>query len=521
MTRQLFFFSVVLFSFFAAGQSFDVQHYSIHLSVSDTSDMIEVNESVKVLFSEPTEAFILDLQAPNGRKGMEVRSVKQSGTTLVYKHKGDQLIIRPKNIQKGTEAIFQLFFTGTPEDGLVIGKNKYGDRTFFGDNWPNRAHQWFACADHPSDKATVEFMVTAPDHYTCVSNGAFVGRKAEKGYATTTYRSMYKLPTKVMVIGLADMVEQDLTSDDGFIVKNFVYPKDKEAGFHDMEVAMKPLLFYDNYVAPYPFEKLYNVQSTTRFGGMENAGCIFYDEGAVKGDGSMESLIAHEIAHQWFGNSASESDWPHLWLSEGFATYFTNLYLEHEYGIERMQEQLIKDRNRVIRFSRNTNTPVIDTISTDLMYLLNPNSYQKGSWVLHMLRNKIGDQPFQKGIREYYRKYAYANASSNDFKVCMEKASGQDLTSFFNQWLRRSGHPVLHVKKMKKGDYEMLQILQEQDDLFQFPLEIEMNYGDTKETVTVEVSERETIVPIKISKTLEGYKLDPQVKILFEANSGN
>ena len=120
----------------------------------------------------------------------------------------------------------------------------------------------------------------------------------------------------------------------------------------------------------------------------------FLCENSVTGKGRAEGLIAHETAHQWFGNSVTESDWHHIWLSEGFATYLTSVYLEKNYGRERLVEEMKTDRDQVIRFYLRSPRPVIDTTITNLMRLLSANSYQKGAWVLHMLRNELGDESF-------------------------------------------------------------------------------------------------------------------------------
>ena len=172
------------------------------------------------------------------------------------------------------------------------------------------------------------------------------------------------------------------------------------------------------------------------------AGCIFYDENALKGSRSSENLIAHEIVHQWFGNSATEKDWPHLWLSEGFATYLTNIYIEQTKGTEAFQTQLRKDRIRVLAFEKKYKHPVIDTSYTSLMNLLNPNSYQKGAWVLHMLRTEIGDSLFHLSIQKYYQTYfAYGYATSLEFISSVEETTEMDLTEFFNDWLFNEGYP--------------------------------------------------------------------------------
>jgi aminopeptidase N len=213
------------------------------------------------------------------------------------------------------------------------------------------------------------------------------------------------------------------------------------------------LAVFEEMIGPYPFDKLANVQSTTRYGGMENASCIFYAENSVTGTRSSESLIAHEIAHQWFGNSASESDWMHVWLSEGFATYFTHLYFEKVYGKEKMQERMAADRKKVIAFEEKYGqNSIVDPKVNSLEDLLSPISYEKAAWVLHMMRQVMGDKKFFAGIREYYATYAFGNASTTDFMKIMEKHGGPNVMNYFENWLKYGGFPILTVTKKEKGN---------------------------------------------------------------------
>src|SRR5581483_9289077 len=177
-----------------------------------------------------------------------------------------------------------------------------------------------------------------------------------------------------------------------------------------------------------------------------NASCIFYFENSV-GDKGIEDLMAHEIAHQWFGDAATEKSFAHLWLSEGFATFMPNVYLENKYGADMVKQRLETDRKTVFEFEKTHFAPVVDTsIKGDYMPLLNPNSYQKGGWILHMLRRKMGDDLFWKGIREYYAEYDGKNANTDDFQAVMQKVYGQPLEQFFKQWLYTPGHLQISAK---------------------------------------------------------------------------
>lgn len=525
LTALLFTFT----AFFVISQDqlevIDVLHYDISLEVTDETDIIRVNEQISAKLLTKVDSFYVDLHSLNQGKGMtvsklHVRVPVEYETPISFNHSNNKLWISSSAIPTDIQFFIDVEFSGIPETGLIIGENKFGKRTFFGDNWPNRAHHWFACVDHPSDKATVTFTVTHPKKYEVIATGLFVKSESFDDKTRTYYSSTDHLPTKVMVVGIAEFDKQLIPHEhsDFFSMHAWVYEEDTENGFADMAVAEDVVNYFIDVIAPYPFEKLDHVQSTTQFGGMENAGNIFYDENAVSGEGTMEALIAHEVAHQWFGNSASESDWQHLWLSEGFATYFTDLYWENKYGTEAMNERLISERNQVIKFSKQYAHPVIDTTYTSLMNLLNANSYQKGAWFLHMLRNEVGEEYFWDGIRSYYGKNQYANASSAEFQAIMESKSKMDLEVFFNQWLKESLHPKLKIKAKSKN--QKLVISQKQKThVFVFDLEVKVEYSDgTSEIKQLSISQKKGKFELESDKEIVGLKYDPNVKLLFELN---
>ncbi|WP_207512322.1 M1 family metallopeptidase [Longitalea luteola] len=499
------------------GSVIDVQHYEFSVALSDTSDLIKGSAAIDILISEDTKTITLDLISKDNKKGMTVLQVTENGKPLGFSHINDLISIQfDTTVKKGARKNIAVTYEGIPADGLIITKNKYGHRVFFADNWPNRARHWLPCVDHPSDKAALDFVVTAPAHYQVISNGIKIADTTLNGQQRRThYTESTPLSTKIMVIGVARFAIEQSGMVQDIPVSSWVYPEEKEKGFYDYALAVDILPYFIKNVGPYAFKKLANVESTTIFGGMENASAIFYsDETSITGTRKSEALLAHEIAHQWFGNMATEADWSHLWLSEGFATYMTILYFEQKYGIDTAQKMLVKNRQQVIDFARKKVRPVVDSSITNYMELLNANSYQKGGWVLHMLRRELGDSLFWKGVRTYYSRYAGKNAVTGDLCRIMEEVSGKALKGFFDQWLFRAGHPKLEVTWTyhAKNKTVNITVVQKQNELYRFPLELQIG----TDTIKVLVKDRETRLSFPVLKQPSFVKADPQVNLLFE-----
>lgn len=491
----------------------DVQHYNFYIRLNDQNDTIKGKAALDVKFLKDAGSFSIKLvkQKVQG-KGMLVNSVTENGANVSYQQGDDDLKITTP-AKMGSEHIYTITYQGIPADGLIISTNKFGHRTFFGDNWPDRAHNWLPCVDDPDDKATVDFIVDAPQHYDVVSNGLKVSETQLPGnFKETHWKETAPLPTKVIVIGVAGFAIDHTGDVKGIPVYTYVFPENKEVGFAGYAVAKEILAYYIDKFGPFAYEKLANVQSKTIFGGMENASCIFYFENSV-GDKGIEELMAHEIAHQWFGDAVSEKSFAHLWLSEGFATYMTNVYLEHKYGIDILRQRMADDRKTVFDFEQKRNTPVVDTtVKNNYMQMLNPNSYQKGGWVLHMLRRKLGDEAFWKGIRSYCAKYKNSNANTEDFRKIMEEASGQNLQQFFKQWLYTPGTPDLSVGwnyDPAKKTVDII-IVQNQKSLFNFPVEVSVN----NKLLVINAKNRLTHFEIPLSGKPKSVIFDPNINLL-------
>lgn len=504
----------------AHAQHVDAIHYRFALDLNDNNDTIYGKSEIRLVIKS-AEAIELDfVQAGKDGMGMHVEKVEKGDDTRPYpfSQQHNKIVMPVIKGTPGDTLLFRIFYKGIPKDGLIISKNKFGERTFFADNWPNRAHHWIPCVDHPGDKASFEFMVTAPAHYTVISNGLKAEEKLlGNGKKYTHWKEPLALPTKVMAIGVARFaVKTFADSPKDVPISAWLYLKDSTKGFYDYALTPGIVRFFSSYIAPFPFSKLANVQSTTIFGGMENASCIFYAENSVTGDRSSEALMAHEIAHQWFGNMASEKSFAHLWLSEGFATYLTHLYFEQTYGKEALRKRLQEDRLEVIRFSKTASIPVVDS-TENLMSLLNANSYQKGSWALHMLRNEVGDSTFQKIIQSYYNHYKGGNAETRNFQTIAEEISGKELKWFFDQWLYRPGNPKFMVKKIKEGEIQKLKIIQV-GPVYRLPLTIRITSDDgrsVKEKLLLTSPETESTWSGKASTGVM-VSLDPDSNLLFE-----
>ena len=521
-------FTVNLFSKdpYPKNPNIDILNYSFELHLNDTTDIIYGTANIKLSIKPNEDNVRFDLISKNkDKKGMSVENILFNGKEIPYTHVDNVINIDTKGMSYTISDMITIKYKGIPITGLVIGPNMHGDRTFFSDNWPNKARNWLPLVDHPYDKSTSDFIVIAPNHYQVISNGLLVEEtNINKELKKTHWRQSVPISCWLYAIGVAEFAVDYVDYFDGKSIQTWVYKQDRDNGFYDFKVPTKHTLeFFSDYVGPFAYEKLANVQSNSVKGGMESATAIFYSDVSVTGDRSVRwrNVIIHEVAHQWFGNCVTEYDWDDVWLSEGFATYFTLMFREHAYGRDDFVMGLNNAKETVYNFYKdNKDAPIIHDNLKDMKDVLTYSlQYQKGAWVLHMLRNYIGEDAFRQGIRNYYKKYYNLNATTDQFKFEMEKVSNINLDKFFDQWLYKGGMLIINSdwKYNEKNSEVELSMDQIQDDgyLYDMPIEIMLTFeNESSQIESIQLDKKTKKFIISSDSKPKEIKIDPSVKLL-------
>ena len=526
----LTFITSVFADHYPVDKRIDIKNYQFSITLSDKSNEIDVTALVTVLFKHPgVKQFRLDLTNKTfdaDGKGMLVDSITALDKIISYTHINNALLINLHQPSIANDQVtFKIKYHGEPADGLHIGPTKYGDRSFFSDNWPNKARNWLPVIDHPYDKATCEFIIKAPLHYKVVANGLLTEESIiDDSTRLTDWKQSVPIAPWLYTVGVANFAVQYVDRFDNKSIESWVYSKDRVAGFYDFAFPTKEVLtFFSDYIGPYVYEKLANIESPVVSGGMEAASAIGYSDKLITGDRSerTRNVIIHELAHQWFGNSITENTWDDAWLSEGFATCFTMMFIEHQYGRAAFLSEWEKAKQSFYKYyAKDSTYSIVANRTAEEGPVTNSVTYQKGACILLMLRDLMGEAAFKKGIQSYYKKYMNSNASTSDFQLEMEKASKQNLTTFFNQWLHRGGLIKLHAgwkyNPRKKQLIVTINQLQKQDELYNFPLDIAVNIPGSNTPVHKKVhikNQTETVV-FSIVKKPATVELDPRKVLL-------
>jgi aminopeptidase N len=510
------------------------KNYVVSLTLNDQlSEIVTGRARIDVLVLKKTALIDLDFGE------LKTTSVTVDSKPAPFTHRNGKLeVTLAEAVTPGSRIVIEVVYQGKPKDGLIMKADKDGKPSAVGDNWPNRVHHWIPTLDHPSAKATVTFNVTAPAREEVVANGRLENvQTTAGGNRTWTYTTGAPIPPYCMIIAVGQFARVEPSERSPTPLSYYVPHSDRPAALKGFAPSIPSLVFFSELVAPYPYEKLAMIVGSTQFGGMENSSAIVFTSTLFTPKPAPKSrrfdipkgnvaLIAHEIAHQWFGDSVTESTWADLWLSEGFATYFAGLFVQRHEGEEAFQEYMKAQAEAVFAYEKKKRTPIFDRDTEDLFELLNANNYQKGAWVLHMLRSSLGDEVFFRGIRDYYHAHKDGAASTEDLRAALEKASGKDLKDFFQRWVYGVGHPkyVVTPEYSARGSEVRVVLRQLQaGDAFPDPVPIRVTTDDGVHELIMKPSGRETVATVKLTNALTrrllpkfNVQVDPRNTILKE-----
>ena len=502
-------------------------HYDVSLTLNASlTEISSARADIQIIALK--ELSLIDLDFGN----MTIDSVSLNDAPVPFVHRNQKLeVTLPSRLPANTGTRVTVTYHGKPSDGLILKADRDGRPSAIGDNWPNRVHHWIPGFDHPSAKATVTFKVTAPSKNLVVANGRFQSvETVADGMRTWTYTEGVPIPPYCMVIGVGDFAKVNPSQPTITPLSYYVSRSDSSYALKGFSPADPALRMFSETVGPYPYEKLDLIIGATQFGGMENSSAIvFTPKLFVNLDGKrsrafgvpegIETVIAHEIAHQWFGDSVTGATWADLWLSEGFATYFAGLFIERHDGQQSFKSYMQDAADSVFKYSKKAQTPIYDRDTEELFGLLNANSYQKGAWVLHMLRSRLGDEIFLRGVRNYYQAHKNSTATTEDFRTALEKASGKKLGEFFERWVYEAGHPQYEVKwrwlpKTRSVSVTLTQV--QNGKPFSDPVEVAINTSSGQIRGVITPTGRTASITIRSAKTPKSVEVDPDDTLLNE-----
>jgi aminopeptidase N len=505
------------------------EHYLIDITLNEQLSEISATARINILILKQTNLIDLDFG------DLTTRSVTLNSKPLPFTHKDGKLkVTLPESLTRLMRLTLVVEYHGKPKDGLILTSDKDGKPSAVGDNWPNRVHQWIPAFDHPSAKATVTFNITAPAREEVVANGKLDHvETTANGQRTWTYSEGIPIPPYCMIIAVGQFAKIEPAQKTLTPLTYYVPQSDAALAEKGFGPSIPSLEYFSRTIAPYPYEKLAMIVGATRYGGMENSSAIVFTSnlltrppatvGMSKTYGVPANnvrLIAHEIAHQWFGDSVSGATWADLWLSEGFATYFAGLFIQRYEGEEVFQEYMKNAAKTVFTYEKSTRGPIYDRDTEDLMKLLNANTYQKGAWVLHMLRSYLGDEAFFRGIRNYYNAHKNSTATTEDLIEELEKASGKPLSNFFARWVYDTGHPEygLEWAWQRKGSLRLVLQQVQRGNAFLDPVPVTITTASGKRDIVLQPTSKNFVKTISLREKPLQIEVDPRNTLLKEAS---
>lgn len=401
---------------------------------------------------------------------MTVSSVLQRGKPLSFSKKDDELIITlPKTQNKNSLDSLTVNYKGTPNGYFKISQHQ-DIPVLWTMAEPYGAKYWWPCKQDLTDKIdSIDVFIKTPTKYTAVSNGLLLSEKVSDNLKTTHWKHRYKIPAYLIAFSVTNYEKYSHHVSNGdFYIDNYVYPESKEIAVSKTPVTVEIMNLYGKLFEVYPFAKeKYGHAQFSGNGGMEHTTISFMKN-------FNRGLIAHELAHHWFGNKVTCGSWGDIWLNEGFASYLEGLTVEHLDG----ENAFVNWKRKTINYiTYKTSGSVFCNDTTNVNRIFNSRlTYKKGAMVLHLLRYKLGDSVFFKAVKNYLKdpKLAYGYARTIDLKNHLEMASGKDLSEFFNDWFTGEGFPIYDIQYNLYGKSVEINVKQTQShssvSFFEIPL---------------------------------------------------
>lgn len=423
---------------------YDALSYILDLQVDMETNVISGSSTMQAEAMQDLSVFNLDFV------GFDIESVFVNEEEARYLRSGRELSITPETaLEEGETFSVVVTYQGEP-DKAIQGGPLYSsgwvrfDEGVFVASEPAGAARWFPVNDHPRDKALYSFRITVPEPYVVAANGLLQDViDNEDDTRTFIWFSDHVMASYLVTVNIGDFVLQEEIGPDGLLIRNYFPARLAESAAEVFAPTADMMAYFNEVFGPYPFEAYgVVVADTPLFFALETQTLSLFGAeivpdalaNVIVGWQSPESVIAHELAHQWFGNSVTPTNWEDIWLNEGFASYASALWFEHSAG-EAAFGQVMREYYR--RIEGRNYTPG----NPGPNQLFGTGVYSQGAWTLHALRMEVGDEIFFEILRTYYARYQYSNANTADFVAVAEEVSGQGLTDLFDAWLYAGGVP--------------------------------------------------------------------------------
>ncbi len=414
---------------------YDVTHYTLDITVNDvaTSNLNAVT-TIEAKATQDLGSFNLDFI------GFEISNITVNAESADFERNGQELTITPSTpLTKSESFTAEIQYNGSPEEMISVALPvQTGWMTFDGGSFvlsePDGSANFYPVNDHPLDKASYTFRVTVPKPFEVAANGVLTESIDNGGTTTFVFEAREPMASYLATVNIDEFDVETIESDNGIPIRNYYSTGLSQKVREPFARQGEMLVYFSELFGEYPFEVYGSLVVDTDFGAaLENQTMSIFgmDMIDLEDVGETEMVVAHELAHQWFGDSVSVADWGDIWLNEGFATYAEYLWIEHTQGRETMDEW-VKFRYTDIfqdpEFYPAPGNPPADD-------LFNSGVYERGGLTLHALRLEVGDEAFFEILKTYYDQYQGGNAATDDFIAVAEQVSGKDLSEFFDLWL--------------------------------------------------------------------------------------